>query len=70
MQGGPGEALVIENPSFKHASTDFKGIIRDIDKSIIAFTGISISNLDLDRISKDNEERMLLDVPVLVADPT
>ena len=62
---GPEEAPVIRNPSAKHVNSDFKEIIRDIDKSINAFTGISNSNLDVDKIS---EERMLLDVPVFVAD--
>ena len=64
---GPEEAPVIRNPSAKHVNPNFKEIIRDIDESINAFTGISNSNLDVDKISKDNEERMLLDVPVFVA---
>ena len=61
------EAPVIGNPSAKHANPDFEEIIRDIDESINAFTGISNSNLDVDKISEDNEERMLLDVLVFVA---
>ena len=38
---GPEEAPVIRNPSAKHVNPDFKEIIRDIDESINAFTGIS-----------------------------
>ena len=65
---GTEEVPIIENPSAKHANSDFEEIIRDIDESINAFTGLSNSNLDVDKISEDNEERMLLDVPVFVAD--
>ena len=62
------EAPVIRNLSAKHVNPNFEEIIQDIDKSIHAFTGISNSNLDVDKISKDNEERIVLDVPVFVAD--
>ena len=65
---GPEEAPVIRNLSAKHVNPNFEEIIQDIDKSINAFTGISNSNLDVDKISKDNEERIVLDVPVFVAD--
>ena len=65
---GPKEAPVIGNPSAKHANSDFEEIIQDINESISAFTGISNSNLDVDEISEDNEESMLLDVPMFVAD--
>lgn len=58
---------VIENLSAKQVIPDFEEIIRDIDESINAFTGNSNSNLDLDKIREDNEERMLLDVPMFVA---
>ena len=64
---GPEEASVIRNLSAKHVNPNFEEIIQDIDKSINAFTGISNSNLDVDKISKDNEERIVLDVPVFVA---
>nr|POE86022.1 hypothetical protein CFP56_02393 [Quercus suber] len=70
VQSRPKEAPVIRNPSSKRTTPDFEEIIRDIDESINTFTGISNSNLDLDKILQDNEERMLLDVPVFVADPT
>ena len=65
---GPEEAPVIRNPSAKYVNLDFEEIIHDIDESINAFTSISNSNLDVDEISKDNEERILLDVPMFVAD--
>lgn len=65
-----GEAPIIGNPSAKQAISNFEEIIRDIDESIYAFTGISNSNLDLDKILEDNEERLLLDVPVFVAEST
>ena len=65
---GPEEAPVIRNLSAKHVNPNFEEIIQDIDKSINAFTSISNSNLDVDKISKDNEERIVLDVPVFVAD--
>ena len=65
---GPEEAPVIRNPSAKYVNPDFEEIIQDIDESINAFTGISNSNLDVDKISEDNEERILLDVPMFVAD--
>ena len=67
VHSGLEEAPVIGNPSAKHANPNFEEIIRDIDESTNAFTGISNSNLDVDKISEDNEERMMLDVPVFVA---
>lgn len=70
VQGRAEEAPVIGSHRSERANPDFEEIIRDIDESINAFSGNSNLNLDLDKRLEYNEERMLLDVPVLVADST
>ena len=69
-QGRAEEVPIIRGHNSEHAIPDFEEIIRDIDESINAYSGNSNLNLDLDKQVEDNEERMLLDVPVLVADST
>ena len=69
-QGRAEEVSIIRGHNSEHAIPDFEEIIRDIDESINAYSGNSNLNLDLDKQVEDNEERMLLDVPVLVADST
>uniref|UniRef100_A0A7N2MK63 Uncharacterized protein n=1 Tax=Quercus lobata TaxID=97700 RepID=A0A7N2MK63_QUELO len=64
---GPEETPVIGTPSGKQAVPDFEEILQDIDESINAFPGAPNSQLDVEKISEENEERMLLDVPVFVA---
>ena len=69
-QGRAEEAPTIGSRSLEHAILDFEEIIQDIDESINAYSNNSNLNLDLDKRFEDNEERMLLDVPVLMADLT
>uniref|UniRef100_A0A7N2KL55 Reverse transcriptase n=1 Tax=Quercus lobata TaxID=97700 RepID=A0A7N2KL55_QUELO len=66
-QGRAEESPTIGSHSSEHAVLDFEEIIQDIDESINAYSNNSNLNLDLDKRFEDNEERMLLDVPVLVA---
>ena len=54
----------------ERAIPDFEEIIRDIDESLNAFSGNSKLILALDKGVEENEEIMLLDVPVLVAGST
>ena len=69
-QGRAKEAPTIGSHSSEHTVLDFEEIIQDIDESINAYSNNSSLNLDLDKRFEDNEERMLLDVPVLVANLT
>nr|XP_023889748.1 uncharacterized protein LOC112001798 [Quercus suber] len=70
--GQGGVAEVPDNGSHRAARAipDFEEIIRDIDESLNAFSGNSNLNSVLDKDLENNEEIMLLDVPVVVADTT
>ena len=69
-QGRVEEAPTIGSHSSERAIPNFEEIIRDIDESIKAYLGNSNLNSILDKRLEDNEEILLLDVPVLVADST
>ena len=69
-QGRVEEAPAIGSHSSERAIPNFEEIIRDIDESIKAYLGNSNLNSILDKRLEDNEEILLLDVPVLVADST
>ena len=69
-QGRAEEVPAIGNNNSERAILDFEEIIRDIDESPNACSGNSKLNSVLDKGLEDNEEIMLLDVPMLVAGST
>ena len=66
-KGRTEETLVIGSNRLERAIPDFEEIIRDIDESLNAYSGNSKLISALDKEVEENEEIMLLDVPVLVA---
>ena len=66
-KGRTEETPAIASNRLERAIPDFEEIIRDIDESLNAYSGNSKLISALDKEVEENEEIMLLDVPVLVA---